>query len=220
MPHVDRSSLVLAALLVALFGLAPAARGDSHSADASETAATEPAASEKGRSETGAAGPAAATGVGTEAGAKPDPVVGGRDISAQRDPKLVWMELVQIRDKMYEVSDGRELRSVLLTPQEQALFVAFAKRMYDLSKELHALARPRLDNVHRIRVHRSMQQFRAVLAEVRSIAGGPVHRGLSDTLLRLTLQMKGLWLQFPDPEKLLGPESLPPADELKFKYPS
>lgn len=194
MSHLDRSSFVLAALLVALFGLAPAARGDSHSTDASETAVTEPA--------------------------EPDPVVGGRDISAQRDPKLVWLELVQIRNKMYEVSDGRDLRSILLTPQEQALFVAFSKRMYDLSKELGALTRPDLDSAHQIKVYRSMQQFRTALGEIRTIAGGPVHRDLSGTLLRLTIQMKGLWLQFPDPEKLLGPEGLPPAEELASKYPS
>ncbi len=217
MSHVDRSSFVLAALLVALFGLAPAARGDSHEAAASETAAQQPAASEEEPSETGAAEPASST---TEGSATPDPVVGGRDISAQRDPKLVWTELVQIRDKMYEVSDERELRNVLLTPQEQALFVAFAKRMYDLSKELSALTRPDLDDAHRVQVRRSMQQFRAVLGEIRGIAGGPVHRDLSDALLRLTIQMKGLWLQFPDSEKLLGPERLPPAEALKFKYPS
>ncbi len=219
MSHVDRSSFVLAALLVALFGLAPTARGDSHAAAASETDAQQPAASKEAPSETGAAEPASSTG-GTEGSATPDPVVGGRDISAQRDPKLVWTELVQIRDKMYEVSDERELRNVLLTPQEQALFVAFAKRMYDLSKELSALTRPDLDDAHRVQVRRSMQQFRAVLGEIRGIAGGPVHRDLSDALLRLTIQMKGLWLQFPDSEKLLGPESLPPAEALKFKYPS
>ncbi len=216
MSHVDRSSFVLAALLVALLGPAPAARADSHAADASKPAATEPAEPEEGTSEPGAANAGAETGESAE----PDRVVGGRDISGGRDPKLVWTELVQIRDKMYEVSDERELRNVLLTPQEQALFVAFAKRMYDLSKELGALTRPDLDDAHRIQVHRSMQQFRAVLGEIRTIAGGPVHRDLSDSLLRLTIQMKGLWLQFPDAEKLLGPESLPPAEELKPKYPS
>jgi len=216
MSHVDRSSFVLAALLVALFGLAPAARGDSHSTDASETAATEPVAPEKGTSETGTAEPAAST----EARAAPDPVVGGRDISAQRDPKLVWLELVQIRNKMYQVSDGRDLRSILLTPQEQALFVAFSKRMYDLSKELGALTRADLDTAHQVKVYRSMQQFRSALGEIRTIAGGPVHRDLSGTLRRLTIQMKGLWLQFPDPEKLLGPEGLPPVEELKPNYRS
>ncbi len=219
MSHVDRSSFVLAALLVALFGLAPTARGDSHAAAASETAAQQPAASEEEPSETGAAEPASSTGE-TEGSATPDPVVGGRDISAQRDPKLVWTELVQIRDKMYEVSDERELRNVLLTPQEQALFVAFAKRMYDLSKELNALTHGGMDRVHQSRVRRSMKQFRASLGDLSGVASSFVHRDLSDKLLRMTLQMKGLYQMFPEPEKLLGPEGLPPLEDLKPKYPS
>lgn len=195
---MPRVSFVLAALLVPLLGLASASLADSH-------ASAEPSEPAK---------PAEGT-AGTEGGVEDAEVAGGRDISAQRDPKLIWAEMVQIRDKMYEVADDRDMRALVLSPQEQALFVAFSKRLYDLSKELTARTRPDLSDADRIRMHRSMQQFRASLGEIRTIAGSPVHRDLPNSLNSMTLQMKGVWVRFPDAEKVLGPESLPPSEDLK-----
>ena len=203
MTHVCRSPLVLVALLVPLIALASAARADSHApaASAEATPKAQPETPEP-------------SGVLTEGGVVDDEVAGGRDISEKRAPKLVWSEMVEIRDKMSEVADDRDMRALVLSPQEQGLFVAFAKRMFDLSKELDALTRPSLGDADRVRLHRSMQQFRAALGEVRAIAGGLIHRGLPSALDRMSKQMKGIWLRFPDAEKVLGPEGLPPSEEL------
>jgi hypothetical protein len=195
-------------LFAALLCVSPAVLADSHTAsEGGEEAKAAPEAGAAPESEEG-------SGVLTEGGVVSDEVAGGRDISAERSPKLVWTEMIEVHDKMYEVSDDRDMRAVVMTPQEQALFVAFSKRMYDLSQELATRVRPGLENADRIKVHRAMVSFRSALGEVRAISGSPIHRDLPRALNNMSRAMKGIWLRFPDSEKALGPESLPSTEEL------
>ncbi len=197
MSRLHRSLLCVA--LAPLLGLASPVAADSH-----ESTETKPA-------------PAPAT--AQDEGADTETVAGGRDISEARSPRLVWTEMVEIRDKMDEIADDRDMRALVLTPQEQALFVAFSKRIYDLSKELTARTKPDLDRTGTITTHRAMRGFRSSLGEIRAVAASPIHKTLPEELRKMTLQLKGVWKSFPDAETLLGPEALPPAEELRYEYP-
>ena len=195
MSRLHRSLLCVA--LAPLLGLASPVAADSH-----ESTETKPA-------------PA----VAQDEGAETETVAGGRDISEARSPRLVWTEMVEIRDKMDEIADDRDMRALVLTPQEQALFVAFSKRIYDLSKELTARTKPDLDPTGTIATHRAMRGFRSSLGQIRSVAASPIHKELPEELRKMTLQLKGVWESFPDAETLLGPEALPPVEELRYQYP-
>ncbi len=196
MSRLYRSLLCVA--LAPLLGLASPVAADSH-----ESTETKPA-------------PAAAQ----DEGAETETVAGGRDISEARSPRLVWTEMVEIRDKMDEIADDRDMRALVLTPQEQALFIAFSKRIYDLSKELTARTKPDLDNRWTIITYRAMRGFHASLGEISVVSDSPIQQELPEALRKMTLQLKGVWKSFPDAETLLGPEALPPAEELRYPYPS
>ena len=145
-------------------------------------------------------------------------ITGGRDISSQRDLPLVWSEIIQLHDRMVEVENKRsDMRAITLSPQEQALFVAYAKRLYDLTKELDARSRPQLDSTHRVKVHRALRVTHSALGSVRSIAASQIHRDLPEELRVLSISLKGLYGAFPDPPKALGPEGLPTMEELRWK---
>jgi len=154
----------------------------------------------------------------SEAAAGDSDIAGGRDISAKRDVKLVWSEMVQIRDKMMEIENERkDMRAVTLSPQEQALLVAYSKRLYDLTKELEVRTRPSLEGASLVRVRRALKTVHAALSTIRGLAAGPIHRELPEELRVLSISLKGLYASFADPEVLLGPEGLPAADDLKWQ---
>ena len=147
-------------------------------------------------------------------------IAGGRDIGAKRDLPLVWSEMIQVRDKMMEVENKRkDMRAITLSPQEQALFVAYTKRLFDLTKELEVRSRPGLDQTHEVKVHRALKVTRASLGTIRGVAAGPVHRNLPEELRVLAIALKHLYSSFPDPAKTLGPEGLPPAEDLRWERP-
>ena len=149
----------------------------------------------------------------------PDPnIASGRDISSKRDLPLVWSEIVQVRDKMMEVENKRsDMRAVTLSPQEQALFVAYSKRLHDLTKELDARGRPQLDSAHQVKLRRALRVTQSALGSIRSIAASPVHRDLPEELRVLSISLKVLYAAFPDAPKTLGPEGLPSKEELRWK---
>ena len=145
-------------------------------------------------------------------------ITGGRDISSQRDLPLVWSEIIQLHDRMVEVENKRsDMRAITLSPQEQALFVAYAKRLYDLSKELEVRSRPQLDKNHRVKVRRALKVTRGALSDIRSIGASPIHRDLPEEMRGLAISLKGVYQSFPYPLKMLGDEGLPTHEDLRWK---
>lgn len=144
-------------------------------------------------------------------------VAGGRDISTLRDTKLIWTEMLEVLYKIYEVADDRDMRALVLSPQEQALFIAFTKRLYDLGKELIAVTEALDPEGKRapVPLRRNMRDFYRDLGELRAVSGGQIHRDIPRELNDVARVMKSIWKSYPDAENRLGPEGLPSYEEIK-----